>query len=122
MAGDTKTLIETAIRRFLEEVPALGPLKMVASLELRARGDAQVYRVQTPGPKVTKEVPDDARVRLTVVRADFNELAEKGTIADWRRAFENGHAKAEGPSEILQLIRNVVEKQEERGRLRKARR
>ena len=122
MAGDTKTLIETAVRRFLEEVPALGPLKMVASLELRGRGDSQVYRVQTPGPQVSKEVPSDARVRLMVVRADFNELAETGTIADWRRAFENGHAKAEGPTEILQLIRNVVEKQEERGRLRKARR
>jgi hypothetical protein len=122
VAADTRTLIETAVRRFVEEVPALSPLKLVIALELRGRGDVQVYRVELPGPKVTKDVPSDARVRLSVVRADFNELADKGTVRDWRRAFENGHAKAEGPPEIQQLIRNVVEKQEERGRLRKARR
>ncbi len=121
MAADTRALIETAVERFVEEVPALATLKMVLALELRGRRDVQIYRVEMPGPVITKDIPSDARVRLSVVRADFNELADKGTIRDWRRAFENGHAKAEGPNEILQLIRNVVEKQEERGRLRKAR-
>ena len=29
LASDTKTLIETAITRFIEEVPALAPLKLV---------------------------------------------------------------------------------------------
>jgi hypothetical protein len=120
-AGDTKTLIETAIKRFLAEVPALEPLKMVAALELRGRGDIQHYRVEMPGPKVSKVVPDDARIRLEVPRSQFNELATKGTVKNWREAFEHGDAKASGPTEILRLIANVVEKQEERDRTRRAR-
>ena len=119
--ADTKTLIETGVRRFLEEVPALQNLKLVIGLELRGRGDVQLYRVEMPGPKVTKDGAADARVRLVVPRANFNELAAEGGIRDWHRAFELGHAKAEGSPEILKLIVNVVERQEERSRTRKAR-
>jgi hypothetical protein len=119
---DTKTLIETAARRFVAEVPALEPLKLVVGLELRGRGDVQLYRVEMPGPKVTKAIAADSRVQLFMPRAIFNELAEKGHIADWRDAFENGHAKASGQEAILKLIVNVVERQEERARTRKARR
>src|SRR5436305_14347790 len=54
--SDTKSLIETAVRRFLAEVPALQPLKLVAGLELRGRGDVQMYRVELPGPKVSKDM------------------------------------------------------------------
>ena len=74
-----------------------------------------------PGPKVTKDGAADARVRLVVPRANFNELAAEGGVRDWHRAFELGHAKAEGSPEILKLIGNVVERQEERSRTRKAR-
>ena len=119
--ADTKSLIETGVRRFLEEVPALQNLKLVIGLELRGRGDVQLYRVEMPGPKVTKDGAADARVRLVVPRANFNELAAEGGIRDWHRAFELGHAKAEGSPEILKLIGNVVERQEERSRTRKAR-
>jgi hypothetical protein len=119
--ADTKTLIETGVRRFLEEVPALQNLKIVVGLELRGRGDVQLYRVEMPGPKVTKDVAADARVRLLVPRANFNELATEGSVRDWHQAFELGHAKAEGSPEILKLIANVVERQEERSRTRKAR-
>jgi hypothetical protein len=119
--ADTKTLIETGVRRFLEEVPALQNLKMVLVLELRGRGDVQLYRVEMPGPKVSKDGAADARVRLVVPRADFNELATEGTVKDWHQAFTVGHAKAEGSPEILKLIGNVVERQEERSRTRKAR-
>jgi hypothetical protein len=59
--ADTKALIETAVKRFLAEVPSLAPLKIVAGLELRGRGDMQIYRVELPGPKVTKDLPSDAR-------------------------------------------------------------
>lgn len=118
--ADAKTLIETAVGRFLEEVPALAPLKLVVGLELRGRGDVQLYRVEMPGPQVTKDVASDARVRLTIPRADFNELAEKGTVRDWREAFAHGHATASGPSEILKLVENVVDRQEERSRTRRA--
>ena len=123
MAGaDTKALIETGVKRVLEQVPALQNLKIVLGLELRGRGDVQLYRVQLPGPSVTKDIASDARVRVTVPRSHFNELAAEGTIRHWREAFETGHAKAEGSAEILKLIANVVERQEERSRTRRARR
>jgi hypothetical protein len=62
--ADTKSLIETAVTRFLAEVPALQPLKLVAGLDLHGRGDVQLYRVELPGPKVTKDIAADSRVRL----------------------------------------------------------
>jgi hypothetical protein len=120
VAADTKALIETAITRFLEDVPALEPLKLVAGLELRGRGDVQMYRVELPGPKVTKDIAADSKVRITVSRQRFNELAAKGHISDWRDAFAHGEAKATGIEQVLKLIVNVVERQEERSRTRKA--
>lgn len=101
-------------------MPALGNLKMVVGLELRGRGDVQLYRVAVPGPKITKEVPADAKVTLSIPRSHFNELATEGRVRQWREAFETGHAKATGPQEILKLIVNVVERQEERSRTKKA--
>ncbi|HUA69890.1 MAG TPA: hypothetical protein VMA96_02365 [Solirubrobacteraceae bacterium] len=118
--SDTKSLIETAVKRFLDEVPALAPLKLVAGLELRARGEPQMYRVELPGPKVTKDIAADAKVRISVSRAQFNELATKGHVRDWREAFEHGDAKATGIEQVMKLIVNVVERQEERSRTRKA--
>jgi hypothetical protein len=120
MASDTKALIETAVKRFLDEVPALQSLKIVAGLELRARHDVQIYRVELPGLKVTKDVPSDAKVTLSVTRSHFNELATKGRVRDWRDAFQHGDAKATGIEQVMKLIVNVVERQEERARLRKA--
>jgi hypothetical protein len=108
------------VRRFLEEVPALQPLKIVAGLELRGRGDVQIYRVELPGPKVTKDLPSDAKVTLALPRSHFNELATKGHVKQWREAFEHGDAKATGIDQVMKLIVNVVERQEERSRTRKA--
>ena len=118
--ADTKALIERAIAHFQEEVPALAALKLVCELELRGRGDIQLFRVEVPGPKITKDIASDAKVRLSVPRSHFNELATDGKVRQWREAFESGTVKASGPPEILKLIQNVVEKQEERGRLRTA--
>jgi hypothetical protein len=118
--SDTKTLIETAVVGFLDEVPALQQLKLVVGLELRGRGDVQLYRVELPGPKVAKDIAADAKVRLSIPRSHFNELAAKGRIRDWREAFEKGDAKATGIDQVLKLIVNVVERQEERTRTRKA--
>jgi hypothetical protein len=119
--ADTKALIEQAVATFRKEVPALERLKLVVELELRGRGDIQLFRVELPGPKITKDIASDAKVRLSVPRADFNELAVDGTIRHWREAFEAGHVRATGPPEILKLIQSVVEKQEERTRTRKLR-
>lgn len=119
--SDTRTLIETAVTRFLDEVPALQPLKLVVGLQLHGRGDLQIYRVELPGPQVSKALPSDAKVTLDLPRATFNELATKGHISDWRAAFEHGDVKATGIEQVIKLIVNVVERQEERTRTRKAR-
>jgi hypothetical protein len=118
--SDTKSLIETAVKRFLEEVPALQQLKLVAGLELRGRGDVQLYRVEMPGPTVSKDIAADAKVRLSVSRSHFNELATKGHVREWREAFTHGDVKATGIEQVMKLIVNVVERQEERARTRKA--
>ena len=117
---DTRSLIETAVNRFLQEVPALASLKLVAGLELRGRGDVQLYRIELPGPKITKDIAADAKVRLSIARSHFNALATKGRVRDWREAFEKGDAKATGIEQVMKLIVNVVERQEERARTRKA--
>lgn len=109
------------MKRFLDEVPALQGLRLVAGLELRGRGDVQMYRIELPGPKVTKDIAADGRVRLTVPRSHFNALATKGRVRDWRDAFARGDAKATGIDQVLKLIVNVVDRQEERARTRKAR-
>jgi len=108
------------VRRFLAEVPALQPLKLVAGLELRGRGDVQIYRVELPGPVVTKDIPSDAKVTVSIPRSHFNELATKGKVKDWREAFLHGDAKATGIEQVMRLIVNVVDRQDERTRTRKA--
>jgi hypothetical protein len=121
VAEDAKTLIELAVRRFLEEVPALAPLKLVVGVDLRGRGDLQQFRLEMPGVEVTKGPAPDARVRVEMPRAFFNVMAKEAKVPDWREAFTYGQAKATGPSQILKLIENVVERQEERQRTRRAR-
>src|SRR3712207_3547065 len=121
MASDAIQLIETAVKRFLDDVPALKPMKLVAAVELRGGRDVQHFRLELPDVKVTKDVPDDAKVRIEMPRAFFNEMAKDAKVADWREAFMYGQAKASGPTQILQLIERVVDKQEERSRLRRAR-
>ncbi len=119
--AETKALIEEAVRNFQKEVPALQQAQAGVELELRGRGDIQLFRVEVPGPKVTRDIASDAKVRLSVPRSHFNELAHDGKLRAWREAFESGTVKASGPAEILKLIQNVVEKQEERTRTRKLR-
>ena len=116
---DAKALLEQAVRNFQDEVPALQQLKMVVAVELQGRGDTQTYRVEVPGPKVTKEIPTDARVRIAMPRAFFNVMATEGKVADWREAFTYGKAKASGPEQMLKLIVSVVERHEQRARLRR---
>jgi hypothetical protein len=117
----TAELINVAVRNFEREVPALGKLKLILRLELRGRGDVQVFRVRLPGPEVTKVEPEDARVEISIPRSHFNELAEDGKLRHWREAYEHGHIKVEGDPNIRKLVGQVIERQEARSRLRKAR-
>ena len=114
-----RELIAMAVRNFEREVPALAKLKLVLRLELRGRGDVQVFRVRVPGPEVSKGEPDDARLELSVPRSHFNQLAEKGRLADWREAYEHGQVKVSGDREIERLIGTVIQRQEARSRLKK---
>ena len=110
MSEDAKTLIEQAVRSFLDEVPALKPLKLVVGVDLRGRGDTQQFRVQLPELDVRKDIAADARVRVDMRRDFFNAMVQNGArVADWREAFEHGQAKATGVDQYMKLIVNVVE-------------
>jgi len=119
--ASTADLIRTAVERFQAEVPALQKLKLVFGLELRGRGDIQLYRVELPGPKISKDLAQDERVLVEIDRPHFNELAERGTLKSYRRAVETGHIKATGDSNVKKLVVQVIERQEQRARLKKAR-
>lgn len=119
MAASTADLIRTGVERFQAEVPALQKLKLVFGLELKARHDIQLYRVELPGLKISKGFNQDERVLVEVDRPQFNDLAEKGTLKSYRKAAETGHVKASGDSNVIKLVVQVVVRQEERAKLRK---
>jgi hypothetical protein len=122
VSSDAPQLIESAIRGVLEEVPALQPLKLVLGVDLQGRGDVQQYRVKLPELEVTKDLGTDARIRIEIRRDFFNLMVEHGAkVADWEQAFREGRAKATGVQQYLQLIAKVVDKHQERTRLRGAR-
>ena len=122
MAEDAKTLIEQAARRFLDEVPSLKPMALVVGVDLHGRGDTQQFRVELPQVDVRKDMATDARVRLEMRRDVFNDLVtHEARIPQWRDAFDHGRVKATGVDQYMKLIVNVVERQEERNRTRRAR-
>ncbi|HEY8465295.1 MAG TPA: hypothetical protein VIL04_00670 [Solirubrobacterales bacterium] len=116
----TSEIIAQAVERFQKEVPALAKLKLVFGLELRARGDTQLFRVEVPGPKVSKGYADDERLHIAITRSHFNELAKDGKLAHWREAYERGHLRVEGDPNIQRLIGQVIERHQARAQLRKA--
>jgi hypothetical protein len=118
MAEDARTLIETAVKRFVAEVPALAPLKLVVGVVLRGRGDVQQFRLQMPEATATKGPAGDARINVEMRREFFNVMAREAKIPDWIEAFTYGKAKATGPTQYLRLISSVVDKQQERERAR----
>lgn len=119
MSSATPDLIRTAVERFQQEVPALAKLKLVFGLELRGRGDVQIYRVELPGPTISKGAADDARVTVEMPRSHFNELAAEGKLSHYHDAWDAGHIKVTGDTGIQQLIARVIARREERDRTRK---
>jgi hypothetical protein len=119
--ASTQDLISTAIERFQAEVPSLAQLKLVFELELRGRGDVQMFRVEVPGPKVSKAAAQDARVTISMPRSHFNELAEDGRVKHYREAYEAGHIKTSGDPAIQRLVGQVIARHEERARTKKVR-
>jgi len=114
-------LITKAVSDLQAEVPSLTNLKIVIGLELRGRGDTQLYRVELPGPKVSKGYAEDERLHVSIPRSHFNELAEDGKLRHWHEAFDLGHVKVEGDPRVQQLVGQVIAKTEARSQLRKAR-
>jgi hypothetical protein len=113
---DTRSLIGQAIERFSAEVPALRNLKLVIRLELRAHGgDVPIWRVELPGPKITKDPAADARVDVSVGRPEFNQLATKGRLKDWAVAYERGQVRVSGDAGVIRLVGQVVQRQMARG-------
>jgi hypothetical protein len=115
-SADTRSLIRQAVERFGREVPALQQLKLVIRLELRARGDVPIWRVEVPGPKISKDPAGDARVDVSLPRSHFNELAADGRLRDWVEAYDHGHVKVTGDAAVMKLIGNVIERQLARAR------
>lgn len=122
-ANETRDLIEQAAQRMLGQLPALKKLPLVFQLELRGRGDKQLYVIELPGDgtvgRIDKGADPGAKVILGVTRPHFNQLADKGTVAMWREAFRGGHAHVAGPEKLIELIGNVVARHEQRAAARR---
>jgi hypothetical protein len=121
MSEDARGLIARTVTGLLEEVPALKPLKLVARIELIGRGDVQQFRLELPDVTVTKDIAVDAKVTVEMRRDEFNKLVDGGHLADWHAALDTGRVKVTGIQQYLQLIAQVVERQEERTRTKRAR-
>lgn len=116
-AGDTRSLIRGAIEHLQAEVPALGQLKLVMRVELRARGgDVPIWRVEVPGPKIDRDPAGDARLDISMARSHFNELATDGRLRDWVDAYEHGHVRVSGDAGVVKLLGNVIQRQLARAR------
>jgi hypothetical protein len=111
-SGDTRALIEQAVERFGDEVPALKQLKIVMKLELPTHGaGAPVWRVELPDGRVSRDPAGDARVSVTVQRPEFNKLAKDGRLRDWADAYRRGHVTVTGEGAVVKLVGSVLERQ-----------
>jgi hypothetical protein len=111
-SGDTRSLIRQAVERLQEEVPSLRQLTLVIRLELRARGsDVPIWRVEVPGPKITRDPAGDARIDISVARSHFNELAAEGRLRHWADAYERGYVRVSGDAAVTKLLGNVIQRQ-----------
>lgn len=121
--ADAKPMIQAAVTDLLEEVPQLKPLKLVIGVDLIGRGDLQQFQLVMPDLEVTKDPGLDAKVRVEMRRDFFNLMVEHGAkLADWHQALSEGRLKATGVMQYLRLIGQVIEKEEERTRLKSQKR
>ena len=115
-ASDTKALIANVLENLANEVPAFAQLKLVMKVELPTHGgDAPIWRVEVPGPKIDRDPAADARLQIEVHRPKFNELAEDGRLTQWVRAYERGYVRVTGDPGVVKLLGSVIERQRARG-------
>ena len=111
-SGDTRSLIRQAVENLQDEVPSFKQLKLVIRLELRARGtDVPIWRVELPGPVISRDPAGDARIDVSVARPHFNELAADGRLRHWAEAYERGQVRVSGEAAVTKLIGNVIQRQ-----------
>jgi hypothetical protein len=115
-SSDTRHLIEQAVEHLAAELPALRQLRLVIRLELKSRGESPIWRVELPDPKVSKDAASDARVDVSVIRANFNELAKDGTLKQWIKAYEKGQVQVSGDQSVVKLVGNVIQRHVVRAR------
>ena len=114
--SDTKTMIEGAVARLVDEVPALRNLAMVFRLELRERGGPAVWRVETPGPKVSRDPRRRAgsgHDRPAGVQHPGREGTPRRTGS--RRTRRASYAST-GDQNVIKLIARVIELRRSRQR------
>ena len=123
MADDAKALIEGAVKHFIAEVPGAR-----AAEAGRSGGTARPRRRPAVPPRAAADrrspraPAPDAKIRVEMQRAFFNVMAAEGKVPDWVEAFTYGQAKAAGPEQYIRLIQKVVEAQQEREQLKRAKR
>src|SRR3954453_15836507 len=114
--SDTRGLIEQAVHHLSEELPALRPLKLVIRLELKSRGGSPICHLGLPGPMATKDPAAGDRVGVSVIRANFNDLAKEGTLKQWVKAYERGQVQISGDPSVVKLVGNVIQRHLARAR------
>ena len=87
-SGDTRSLIRQAVEHLQEEVPALKQVKLVIRLELRARGtDVPIWRVEVPGPQISRDPAGDARIDVSVARLALQRAGDRRPAAPLGRGL-----------------------------------
>ena len=74
-----------------------------------------------PDLTVTKDIAADAKLRVDMRREDFNQLAEHPSVNGWRKAIETGRREGDRDRPVPAADLQVVDKHEERSRLKRAR-
>ena len=112
---DTKEQLAEAGRRFIKAVPALAPLKLSVKVDLQAKGDHQLYRLEFPGPEVSKDIGSPAMIDVLVMRQDFNDILDpRNGMTEWIEAYDLGKLKISGEGGMIKLVAKVIEKQQRR--------
>jgi hypothetical protein len=112
---DTKTQLQEAGARFIEAVPALAPLKLSVKVDLQAKGDHQLYRLDFPGPAVERDTGSPAMIEVLIMRQDFNDILDpRNGMTQWIEAYDLGKIKISGEGGMVKLVAKVIEKQQRR--------
>ena len=106
--------IAAAVKRFQDQVPALGRLKIVVGLELTSRGltsdaEPERFRVEVPGPTITEGAGDDERLLISIPATMFKVLASEGELADWQEALHYRHLQVDGDPRVKRLLGQAIE-------------